>query len=334
MEIASKNYITITVIVPVYKAEKCLAHCIDSILAQTFKDWELWLIDDGSPDRSGEICDAYAKKDERIKVVHKDNGGVSSARNVGLDMANGKWVVFVDSDDWCEANYLADFFHDTIDLQEGDIVLQSRKNEVDGKVVDTLSLNDAVYQNVAEAMLENGLLTFGAPYCKLYSNKVIQKYGVRFPEAYSYGEDTTFFFRVLTFTKRVITTSKCNYHYVDSYEGSLSKKDHDFKPLAAFLKDSMILVKQIDCDFEANEKLIDTYTYSFKNLILRSMINMYRLKYDFISKKECIKCIKKDLLPMINDVRDIEIMTIKYSPTAILILICDIVQRFRKWEKG
>lgn len=90
----------VSIIVPVYKAEKYLNRCIDSILAQTFTDWELLLIDDGSPDRSGDICDEYAKKDTRIRVFHKKNGGVSSARNLGLDYVQGEYVTFVDSDDW------------------------------------------------------------------------------------------------------------------------------------------------------------------------------------------------------------------------------------------
>lgn len=89
----------ISVIVPVYNVEKYLRRCIDSILAQTFTDFELLLIDDGSTDKSGEICDEYAKKDSRVRVFHKENGGVSSARNLGLDNAQGEWITFVDSDD-------------------------------------------------------------------------------------------------------------------------------------------------------------------------------------------------------------------------------------------
>ena len=82
----------ISVIIPVYNAEKTLHRCIDSILAQTFSDFEVLLIDDGSKDKSGEICDEYARKDSRIKVCHKENGGVSSARNMGLDNAKGEWI--------------------------------------------------------------------------------------------------------------------------------------------------------------------------------------------------------------------------------------------------
>lgn len=94
----------ISVIVPVYKAEKYLHRCVDSILSQTFTDFELILVDDGSPDNSGVICDEYAVKDMRVKVLHKNNGGVSSARNVGLDSAQGEWLLFLDADDWLSCN--------------------------------------------------------------------------------------------------------------------------------------------------------------------------------------------------------------------------------------
>ena len=90
----------VSVIVPVYKVENVLHYCIDSILNQTYKNFELILVDDGSPDNSGKICDEYAKKDNRIKVIYKENGGVSSARNCGIDAAKGKYVCFVDSDDY------------------------------------------------------------------------------------------------------------------------------------------------------------------------------------------------------------------------------------------
>ena len=93
-----------SVIVPVYKVETYLPRCIESILNQTVTDFELILIDDGSPDCSGEICDAYAAKDSRIRVIHQKNGGVSKARNAGLDIAQGEYIVFVDSDDWVDAD--------------------------------------------------------------------------------------------------------------------------------------------------------------------------------------------------------------------------------------
>ena len=169
----------ISIIVPVYKAVKFLHQCVDSILGQTFSDWELLLVDDGSPDRSGEICDEYGKIDDRIRVIHKKNGGVSSARNAGLDVAQGKWLAFVDSDDWCEPDYLKDFFSTGEKLKETDIVLQGRKDEVNGSVIQSFVLREGIYTNIAEGMLENNLLTFGAPYCKLFPRTLLEANHIR-----------------------------------------------------------------------------------------------------------------------------------------------------------
>jgi glycosyltransferase involved in cell wall biosynthesis len=99
----------ISVVVPVYKVEQVLHYCIESILRQTYSNFELLLIDDGSPDKSGEICDEYAKKDKRVKVIHKKNEGVSIARNTGFDNAKGEYIVCVDSDDYVDERYLQDF---------------------------------------------------------------------------------------------------------------------------------------------------------------------------------------------------------------------------------
>lgn len=105
-----KIFPSISVIVPIYKAEKFLHRCIDSLLMQTFKDFELLLIDDGSPDQSGALCEEYAQKDCRVKVFHKENGGVGSSRQLGLENAQGEYLIYVDSDDWVELTYLEDLY--------------------------------------------------------------------------------------------------------------------------------------------------------------------------------------------------------------------------------
>ena len=104
----------LSIIVPVYKVEQYIHKCVDSILNQIFKDFELILVDDGSPDNCGTICDEYAQKDERVKVIHKENGGLSDARNFGLKEAQGKYVSFIDSDDWVDL----DLYSDVIGYQE------------------------------------------------------------------------------------------------------------------------------------------------------------------------------------------------------------------------
>ena len=100
----------VTVIIPVYKVEKYLHNCVESVINQSYPHWELILVDDGSPDRCGSICDEYAAKDSRIHVIHKENGGTSSARNAALDVAVGEYVAFLDSDDFWHKDYLKILF--------------------------------------------------------------------------------------------------------------------------------------------------------------------------------------------------------------------------------
>ena len=111
----------ISIIVPVYNTEKYLDQCIQSILSQTYTDFELLLIDDGSTDSSGVICDRYAEQDSRVRVFHKPNGGVSSARNIGLDNTKGEWITFLDSDDWIAPSML-DEVYKTAMVNDADMV--------------------------------------------------------------------------------------------------------------------------------------------------------------------------------------------------------------------
>ena len=105
----------ISVIVPIYKVEKYISRCVDSILAQSFADFELILVDDGSPDNCPQICDEYAKKDDRIVVIHKRNGGLSDARNAGIDAAKGEWLAFIDSDDYVHEDYLGNLYNAAVE---------------------------------------------------------------------------------------------------------------------------------------------------------------------------------------------------------------------------
>lgn len=320
----------LNIIIPVYNAELHLKKCIESLIHQNYTNWNAILIDDGSTDRSGEICDEYALKDYRIIVIHKENGGVSSARNAGLDVANGDWIVFVDSDDWCEPDYLAAFFDIDSTPTVEDIVLQGRKNEINGNITSTKILKNAIYENIAEGVLANNLLTFGAPYCKLYSNRLIRKYNIRFPENYSYGEDTTFFFKILSHVERMITTDTSCYHYVDSEDNSLSKKDHDFEPLKDFLLDSMTLVKAIDSKFNMDGALINAYIPNFKNLLLRSIANMYRLRYPADKIVACLSVIKKELLSLLIDDKSLITIVLRLCPVHILNMIFNIIMKIRR----
>ena len=124
----------ISIITPIYQAEKYLENLINSIINQTYHDWELLLIDDGSTDGSAEICNRYAHKDKRIRVFHKANGGVSSARNQAMDMAKGDYLAFADSDDWVEANWLEQLYTIAKE-QEADIVVSDYYEEYPQKTL-------------------------------------------------------------------------------------------------------------------------------------------------------------------------------------------------------
>ena len=122
----------VSIIVPVYKVEKYLRKCIDSIINQTLKDIEIILVDDGSPDNCGKICDEYAAKDTRIKVIHKENGGLSSARNAGMEVAEGEYIGFVDSDDWIETDYVGELLFCLIQSESDMAICSIRHENKDG----------------------------------------------------------------------------------------------------------------------------------------------------------------------------------------------------------
>lgn len=124
----------VSVIIPVYNVEKYLNRCIDSVIYQTYQDFEIVLIDDGSTDASGEICDKYAMKDSRIKVIHKKNGGLSDARNVGMDNASGNWIVFIDSDDFIE-KIMLEVLYDLVSENDVEIAACGINNCYDKKII-------------------------------------------------------------------------------------------------------------------------------------------------------------------------------------------------------
>lgn len=220
----------ISVIVPVYKAEAYLHRCVDSILCQTFQDFELLLIDDGSPDKSGEICDEYALKDSRIRVFHKKNEGVSSARNLGIDYALGYYICFIDSDDWVENEYLSNF-GDLSFIGNDFLVLQGveRISNVSNKVQWQIRYVDnfAQGEEINSLISEYELFHSGFPVAKLFCKELILKNNIRFNTTISFHEDHLFVFEYWKYINKLRITSSVSYKYID-YENnrSLSSKKH------------------------------------------------------------------------------------------------------------
>ena len=200
----------VSVIVPVFKAEKYLHRCLDSIIAQTLKDWELLLVDDGSPDNSGKLCDEYAQKDSRIKVFHKENGGVSSARQMGLDNATGEYTIHADPDDWVEPTMLEELYAKAIE-DKADMVICDyyevytyKQNYIQQK---PLFLDgETILQQLLEGSLHGSLCN------KLIKRNCYNKYKVHFPSVITW-EDLFVVCDLLLNDIRITYLNKAFYHY-------------------------------------------------------------------------------------------------------------------------
>lgn len=221
----------ISIIVPVYNVESTLERCVESIINQTYQDWELWLIDDGSRDASGRICDNYSLSDARIHTIHKVNGGVSATRNTGLEKAQGEYVLFVDSDDYLELN--------TLELAMNEV----NRNSVDavlfgffyhfkeaGKVVENrgnrgfVGKNEEFVSEVFREMFRKELLN--PPWNKLIKKDMLIHSGIRFVSEYSICEDMIFTIGVLDACKKISFLDIPLYHYIYKKEDNLVNRFH------------------------------------------------------------------------------------------------------------
>ena len=201
---------SISIIVPVYKAEAYLRRCVDSLLVQTFTDFEVLLIDDGSPDRSGEICDAYAKKDTRVRVFHQPNGGVSVARQRGLDEARGEYTIHADPDDWVEPNMLEELYRkakeDDADMVICDFYTNDEKTQKYVKQrpskLDHCTVSHELFQQL-----------HGSCWNKLVKRVCYGKYGIHFPKELSFCEDLYTNAKLLHYPLKIAYVPRAFYHY-------------------------------------------------------------------------------------------------------------------------
>lgn len=235
---------SISVIVPVYNVRDFLPKCIDSLLSQTFGDFELLLVDDGSTDGSSEICDRYMSEDRRVKVIHKPNGGVSSARNKGLDAAEGEFICFADSDDWVEADYLSDLVSvmtGDIDFVMSDFIFSAGTyiwRPTDNRL-------PFVSGNIGDLFSDRGKLkTCNAPYGKLFRNSIISDNDLRFEEGIHYGEDRLFVFTYLLYARKVAFTDQVDYVYC-RHGDSLTSRLYGFSQEYRAYEKSLDLVKRL-----------------------------------------------------------------------------------------
>ena len=178
----------VSVVIPIFNSEKYLADCISSVIKQTYHLIEVLLIDDGSTDRSGAICDSFAQSDARIRVVHKPNGGVSSARNEGIRRARGDYITFIDSDDTVNSGMIEEMLFQ-LDQYDADVVVTALNEDFNCPESTCVSINAKEVSWICY-FLERFLI-FG-PCQKLYKMELIVKHNISFPECMSYGEDLVF----------------------------------------------------------------------------------------------------------------------------------------------
>lgn len=289
----------VSVIVPVYKAESYIRKCLDSILSQTFINFELLLIDDGSPDDCGKICDEYAKLDDRVRAFHKENGGVSKARNLGLDYAKGEYVCFIDSDDWVDSDMLETLIG-WEQKKRTDLLFYGFQYEASTGKPNTMELLrqfSGIYEGINSVvevcyLLEiNELL--GWTCNKLFRNSIIQEYHIRFNEEISIQEDHIFTLEYLKYSTCIGVYPYTPYHY-RIVQVSLTSKIHPY----LMYKKKILLLFQARMDWVAKIEYADVSVHLYRQFatcnFLFELLYYYRISIYQIEKKlEEIKFIRE-----------------------------------------
>lgn len=236
----------ISIIVPVYNVEKYLCECINSIINQKVKHWELILVDDGSTDRSGSICDNYVTKDNRIRVIHKQNGGVSSARNIGIEEAKGEWLVFVDADDWVDENYLT-LISENIDRGYHIIHFGYKKQLSDGsiQVRNPNSLGEVMKSDFFTSLNWSSVsVSFS------FSADLLKRFNIKFPNGMRTSEDRVFIGSCVLASEKILCVYGSHYTYRYTPGSAVNSRK------AYSLNRSNLIVTQKIVDF-ANKHCID-----------------------------------------------------------------------------
>ena len=295
----------ISIVVPIYNCSKFLDVCINSLINQDYKNLEIILVNDGSKDNSLEICKKYEKSDNRIKIIDKENGGVSSARNAGLTVAQGDYILFVDADDFLDNRYVSTLYNIAIDNDNNVMIMCKVKKfeseeEVNG-LVETLSNKNIIYKNNELFKLYIDKL-LNPPYCKLYNRLTIVNNNIKFDESLSLGEDLLFNLEYIKFIDKAIVSCNYLYNYRVGNSNSLSRKYY-----SNMLEIQDILCSKFRSNFSTVDKKIldnlslDFYMVAISNELHKKDVSIVKkylnarkiLKNDMI--KENIKSYKKNI---------------------------------------
>ena len=259
----------VSIIIPVYKVEKYMNRCIESIMNQTYKKIEIILVDDGSPDNCGKLCDEYAKKDKRVVVVHKENGGLSDARNAGIDIAKGKYIAFVDSDDYVDNDYV-EILYKAISEDKSDIAISSHKVMYEnGTILEkaTGERNILTQKETIKRILYDEGIDLSA-WAKLYKKELFKT--MKFPKGRLF-EDAAITCKIISLTEKVSLVSKSTYNYIIRNDSITTK---DFTPskmdLITSTKEMSEYVKEKYPDLEdaTNRRVMYAYLSTLSQLAM------------------------------------------------------------------
>lgn len=282
----------VSVIIPVFNAELYLEQCIESVINQTYKEIEIILINDGSEDESGKICDKYAQEDQRIIVIHKKNGGVSSARNAGLKSSTGNYIMFVDSDDWLDSNAV----NTLVKIQnknEYEIIMfgSYRENLILGK---TIEMKEEERSFDKENEIRKILPTLikgekiNSLWNKIYKSSLIKDNDIIFDEALNIAEDLLFNFQAFLNAESFYVLDQSFYHYMIRDEESLTKR-HNPKKYEMLMFVNNYMQKELSKDPIYSKALQASQHIRIKN-IYSCLLDLF-LKYYPLSIKEKLSCI-------------------------------------------
>lgn len=273
----------VSFIIPVYKVEKYLGSCVQSILKQTYNDYEILLVDDGSPDKCPEICDYWARADDRIKALHKSNGGLSDARNYGLKHAIGKYVVFVDSDDyWTDENDLMNLMNFAHDYPDADFIcFNCQYVYPDGKVAKWKPYSDQILQSSDKNIILQNLVksgTFPMSAClKLISRKFIVSNQLYFQKGLL-SEDIPWFINLLDKTQECYFINQYIYSYRQGVSTSITSTfgEKNYNDLLQIIKNELQNIDNRSFDADTESSLISFIAYEY--CILLSNLGIWQEK--------------------------------------------------------
>lgn len=297
----------ISIIVPIYKAEAYIQRCIDSIINQSFQDWECILIDDGSPDKSGAICDRYAITETRIKVLHTENGGVSSARNKGIELSRGEYLVFVDSDDEILPDYIKKLYEGMMLSSLPVLSVCGAVSQSDVRCETYRKFNNSFY-SFTDSDDKECVLLYGGMLGKMYNRNVVNKHVIRFNESITNCEDCLFMWDYLSIVSDIVTNEYQGYvYYIGDNENSLTQKQKD--PFQLFESHQLLLERFIT---------IVSYYPSISNVTKKRVYNwIFELEINAIKQLYAKKTIKTERALLLSKI-DMKTLRENYHPYSVI----------------